>query len=137
MHVALRREGHKRSSLASALVATPSSRSAAAAVGGTTSSATSLNKADTARKHIITELLQTEKNFVDILLIIVKVGYHWLWFYWFMTLIYFIQVFKEPLEHPTQRGGPIIDNEDIKSIFGNITEILGVHEKLVVSVNEI
>ena len=43
------------------------------------------------------------------------------------------QVFKEPLEHPTQRGGPIIDNEDIKSIFGNITEILGVHEKLVVS----
>ena len=43
------------------------------------------------------------------------------------------QVFKEPLEHPTQRGGPIIDNEDIKSIFGNTTEILGVHEKLVVS----
>lgn len=42
------------------------------------------------------------------------------------------QIFKEPLEHPIQRGGPILDNEDIKSIFGNITEILGVHEKLVV-----
>lgn len=72
---ALRREAHKRSSLSSALVATPSSRSAAGAVGGATSSATPLSKADTARKHIVTELLQTEKNFVDILLIIVKVGY--------------------------------------------------------------
>lgn len=72
---ALRREGHKRSSLASALVATPSSRSAGGGVGRATSSATPLSKADTARKHIVTELLQTEKNFVDILLIIVKVGY--------------------------------------------------------------
>ena len=32
-----------------------------------------------------------------------------------------------------QRGGPILDNEDIKSIFGNISEIFGVHEQLVVS----
>ena len=30
---------------------------------------------DSARKHIATELLQTEKNFVDILNIIVKVVY--------------------------------------------------------------
>ena len=47
---------------------------------------------------------------------------------------FLFQIFKEPLEHPVQRGGPILDNEDVKSIFGNISEIRMVHEKLVVSI---
>lgn len=44
-----------------------------------------------------------------------------------------MQVFKEPLERPQQRGGQILSHEDIKSIFGNIPEILAVHKELVVS----
>ncbi len=44
-----------------------------------------------------------------------------------------MQVFKEPLERPQQRGGQILSHEDIKSVFGNIPEILTVHQELVVS----
>lgn len=42
------------------------------------------------------------------------------------------QVFKEPVERPQQRGGAILSAEDSKSIFGNIPEILAVHESIVV-----
>ena len=42
------------------------------------------------------------------------------------------QVFKDPLERFQQRGGPILSAEDSKSIFGNIPEILAVHQKIVV-----
>ena len=42
-------------------------------MGGASISAPPTSKADAARKHIVSELLQTERNFVDILLIIVKV----------------------------------------------------------------
>ena len=51
---------------------------------------------------------------------------------WFIAVLTY-QMFKEPLENPVHRGGPILDSEDVKSIFGNISEILGVHQKLVVS----
>ena len=69
-----KRDGHKRSSLVSALVSTPSSRSGGVTVGGARVQPSSSSKADTARRHIVSELLQTEKNFVDILHIIVKVS---------------------------------------------------------------
>ncbi len=45
-------------------------------------------------------------------------------------------MFKEPLGKPQQRGGPILTNEDIKSIFANIPEILAVHQKIVASLGE-
>ncbi len=45
----------------------------------------------------------------------------------------FVQVFKDPLERLDQRGGPLLSHEDIKSVFGNIPEILSVHRHLVVS----
>ena len=41
-------------------------------------------------------------------------------------------MFKDPLERLDQRGGPILSHEDIKSIFGNVPEILSVHRHLVV-----
>jgi len=41
-------------------------------------------------------------------------------------------MFKDPLECPQQRGGPIISHEHIKSIFANIPDILTVHQQLVV-----
>lgn len=69
-----KRDSHKRSSLVSNLVSTPNSKSAGGTVGGASVSTSSSSKADIARKHIVSELLQTEKNFVDILHIIVKVG---------------------------------------------------------------
>ena len=43
------------------------------------------------------------------------------------------QVFKEPLECPTLRGGPILSAEDVKGIFGNIADIMDVHKKIQVS----
>ena len=39
-------------------------------------------------------------------------------------------MFKEPLECPTLRGGPILSTEDVKGIFGNITDIMDVHKKI-------
>jgi len=41
-----------------------------------------------------------------------------------------LQVFKEPLECPILRGGPIVSTEDVKGIFGNIVDILEVHGKI-------
>ena len=38
-----------------------------------------------------------------------------------------------PLEQPTQRGGPLLSHENIKSIFGNIPDILAVHRNIMVS----
>ncbi|CAI8002154.1 Protein ECT2 [Geodia barretti] len=73
---------------------------------------------NTARYHIAAELLQTEKNFVNILSLIVK-------------------VFKEPVERPQQRGGAILSAEDSKSIFGNIPEILTVHQNIVRGLEEL
>ena len=46
------------------------------------------------------------------------------------------QVFKDPLERPQQRGGPILSHEDIKSVFSNTPEILTVHQKLVAGLEE-
>ena len=47
------------------------------------------------------------------------------------------QVFKEPLECPTLRGGPILSPEDVKGIFGNVTDILDVHKQIQVRTSEI
>lgn len=74
-------------------------------------SVTTGNKADIARHHIASELLQTEKNFVKILNLILK-------------------EFMSPLEQPGQRGGPILEHEEIKRIFGNIPDILNVHTRI-------
>ena len=43
-------------------------------------------------------------------------------------------MFKEPVERPQQRGGAILSAEDSKTIFGNIPEILAVHQNIVVSI---
>ena len=40
------------------------------------------------------------------------------------------QVFKEPLECPALRGGPILSAEDVKGIFGNVADIMDVHKKI-------
>ena len=100
---------------------------------------TSAKDKSSARYHIASELLQTEKNFVSILSIIVKVRtctcIHVRTFVLFIG--FFGKVFKDPLEMESKRGGPILSHEDIKSIFDNIPDILSAHEKLVVCVHNL
>ncbi|XP_073255407.1 protein ECT2-like [Porites lutea] len=64
----------------------------------------------TSRQQVAMELLQTERNYVEILTNILK-------------------VFKEPLEKEPC-GGSIISAEDIKTIFGRLPGILEVHNKI-------
>ena len=89
---------------------------------------------NTARYHIAAELLQTEKNFVNILSLIVKVCVEWRQLVSVCVIRCHYQVFKEPVERAQQRGGAILSGEDSKSIFGNIPEILAVHQNIVVRV---
>uniref|UniRef100_A0A8C5QQX6 Epithelial cell transforming 2 n=1 Tax=Leptobrachium leishanense TaxID=445787 RepID=A0A8C5QQX6_9ANUR len=64
-----------------------------------------------ARWQVAMELYQTESNYVDILTTIV-------------------QLFQIPLEKEGQVGGPILAQEEIKTIFGCIPDILDVHTKI-------
>ncbi|XP_074633171.1 protein ECT2-like [Acropora palmata] len=86
--------------------ATPSE----SASGPVTTPVTVPPKPLTSRQQVALELLQTEKNYVEILTNILK-------------------VFKEPLEKDP-RGGSIISAEDIKTIFGRLPGILEVHNKI-------
>ena len=47
--------------------------------------------------------------------------------------VLYLKVFKDPVERLQQRGGAILSAEDSKTIFGNIPEILAVHQNIVVS----
>ncbi|XP_061024341.1 protein ECT2 isoform X5 [Dama dama] len=64
-----------------------------------------------ARWQVAKELYQTESNYVNILATI-------------------IQLFQVPLEEEGQRGGPILAQEEIKTIFGSIPDIFDVHTKI-------
>lgn len=45
------------------------------------------------------------------------------------------QLFQVPLEKEGQLGGPILAQEEIKTIFGSIPDILDVHTKIKASCN--
>uniref|UniRef100_A0A672Z357 Epithelial cell transforming 2 n=1 Tax=Sphaeramia orbicularis TaxID=375764 RepID=A0A672Z357_9TELE len=64
-----------------------------------------------ARWQVSKELYQTESNYVDILSTI-------------------LQLFKLPLEKEGQVGGPILAQEEIKTIFGSIPDIYEVHTRI-------
>ncbi|KAM4738952.1 LOW QUALITY PROTEIN: protein ECT2 [Anableps anableps] len=64
-----------------------------------------------ARWQVSKELYQTESNYVDILNTV-------------------LQLFKHPLEKEGQVGGPILAQEEIKTIFGSIPEIYEVHTRI-------
>ncbi|XP_069753016.1 protein ECT2 isoform X6 [Narcine bancroftii] len=72
----------------------------------------------TARWQVAMELYQTESNYVDILTTIIR-------------------LFKVPLEKEGQLGGPILAQEEIKTIFGSIPDILDVHIKIKSDLEEI
>nr|XP_046156733.1 protein ECT2 isoform X4 [Oncorhynchus gorbuscha] len=64
-----------------------------------------------ARWQVSKELYQTESNYVDILTTV-------------------MQLFKLPLEKEDQVGGPILAQEEIKTIFGSIPDIYDVHTRI-------
>jgi hypothetical protein len=71
-------------------------------------------KQEIARKAIASELLQTERNYVNLLDTI-------------------ITVFKEPLENSVTRSSAILPAEDIRAIFSSFPDILKIHASLMVS----
>ena len=66
-----------------------------------------------------------QRNFPRVIVSLI----HVLFLVW--QALYFVQVFKEPLEKEP-RGGSIISAEDIKTIFGRLPGILEVHNKIMV-----
>ena len=84
---------------------------------GTPAKVLSPLKPKTARHQVALELLQTERNYVEILNTILK-------------------VFKMPLEQEDQRAGPILAPEEIKTIFGSLPDILEVHHKIMIELEK-
>ncbi|GLD65344.1 protein ECT2 isoform X3, partial [Lates japonicus] len=74
-------------------------------------SSTPVVSKQSARWQVSKELYQTESNYVDILSTI-------------------LQLFKHPLEKEGQVGGPILAQEEIKTIFGSIPDIYAVHTRI-------
>ncbi|XP_033937819.1 protein ECT2 isoform X1 [Pseudochaenichthys georgianus] len=74
-------------------------------------SSTPLVSKQSARWQVSKELYQTESNYVEILNTI-------------------LQLFKIPLEKEEQVGGPILAQEEMKTIFGSIPEIHDVHTRI-------
>ncbi|XP_046640377.1 protein ECT2-like [Daphnia pulicaria] len=70
-------------------------------------------KAMSPRHQVFMELLHTEMNYVEILETIVE-------------------VFKKPLEDPSQVGGSLLDPTEVKIIFGNLPPIHEIHFELLV-----
>ncbi|KAI1882695.1 hypothetical protein AGOR_G00237540 [Albula goreensis] len=64
-----------------------------------------------ARWQVTRELYQTERNYVDILTTV-------------------LQLFKLPLEKEGLVGGPILAQEEIKTIFGSIPDIYDIHTRI-------
>ncbi len=63
------------------------------------------------RQRVFSELVQTETNFVNVVKTI-------------------LEVFKKPLDDPNQIGGQLLNQTELKIIFGNLPPIYDVHMKM-------
>ena len=63
------------------------------------------------RQRVFNELVQTETNFVNVLRTI-------------------LHVFKKPLDDPNPIGGQLLNQTELKIIFGNLPPIFDVHNKM-------
>ncbi|XP_041790911.1 protein ECT2 isoform X2 [Chelmon rostratus] len=90
---------------------TPETCKALAESSKPSKSSTPVLSKQSARWQVSKELYQTESNYVDILSTI-------------------LQLFKLPLEKEGQVGGPILAQEEMKTIFGSIPEIYEVHTRI-------
>ena len=89
-------------------------------------------KQENARKLIATELLQTERNYVTILDVIITVSLvqFRISICQYMTIV--LQVFKEPLEKSASRNAAILPAEEIRAIFSSFPDIMKIHACLMV-----
>lgn len=85
-------------------------------------------KVGASQDHLQQSLIWKESNFAFITLLTVCGGWEGINFF---CLIH--QLFQVPLEKEGQLGGPILAQEEIKTIFGSIPDILDVHIKIKVS----
>ena len=69
------------------------------------------------RKDVFNELVQTETNFVNIL----------------YTILF---NFKKSLEEPEKNGGQLLNQTQLKTIFGNLPPIYDVHSKILAEFNQ-
>ncbi|XP_078115604.1 protein ECT2 isoform X2 [Sander vitreus] len=90
---------------------TPETCKALAESSKPSKSSTPVLSKQSARWQVSKELYQTERNYVDILSTI-------------------LQLFKLPLEKEGQVGGPILAQEELKTIFCSIPEIYEVHTRI-------
>ncbi|XP_013863499.1 protein ECT2 isoform X6 [Austrofundulus limnaeus] len=90
---------------------TPETCNASAESSRPSKSSTTVLSKQSARWQVSKELYQTESNYVGILNTV-------------------LQLFKHPLEKEGQVGGPILAQEEIKTIFGSIPDIYEVHTKI-------
>ncbi|XP_035508570.1 protein ECT2 [Morone saxatilis] len=90
---------------------TPETCKALAESSKPSKSSTPVLSKQSARWQVSKELYQTESNYVDILSTI-------------------LQLFKLPLEKEGQVGGPILAQEEMKTIFGSIPDIYEVHTRI-------
>ncbi|KAF7651928.1 hypothetical protein LDENG_00103440 [Lucifuga dentata] len=81
-------------------------------------SSTPVLSKQSARWQVSKELYQTESNYVDILSTV-------------------LQLFKLPLEKEGQVGGPILAQEEMKTIFGSIPDIYEVHTRIKTDLEEL
>ncbi|XP_036378147.1 protein ECT2 isoform X2 [Megalops cyprinoides] len=81
-------------------------------------SSTPAPQKQSARWQVSKELYQTESNYVGILATV-------------------LQLFKHPLEKEGQVGGPILAQEEIKTIFGSIPDIYEVHTRIKADLEEL
>ncbi|XP_072246314.1 protein ECT2 isoform X2 [Leuresthes tenuis] len=109
-----RKEKRKRSHLSKSTCQLPNEERQQEAFGESSKaskSSTPVVSKQSARWQVSKELYQTERNYVDILSTI-------------------LQLFKYPLEKEGQVGGPILAQEEIKTIFGSIPDIYEVHTRI-------
>ena len=74
-------------------------------------------KSMTPRQRVFQELVQTETNFVNVLKTI-------------------LEVFKKPLDDPNQIGGQLLNQTQIKIIFGYLPAIYDVHTSMLAEFND-
>ncbi|XP_034563834.1 protein ECT2 isoform X4 [Notolabrus celidotus] len=97
---------------------TPDTCKALAESSKPSKSSTPVLSKQSARWQVSKELYQTESNYVDILSTI-------------------LQLFKIPLEKEGQVGGPILAQEEMKTIFGCIPDIYEVHTRIKSDLEEV
>ena len=103
---------NSRKTSAQNLLQIPNKESVASSMASPNSDSHHLDlKSMSPRQRVFNELVQTETNFVNVLRTI-------------------LHVFKKPLDDPNPIGGQLLNQTELKIIFGNLPPIFDVHNKM-------